>query len=95
MQRLVFRKTGALGSTDAEAAQIEQLLDMINNALNAGIGRSMFEKDEQTKKRIQDEYFATHFDGFAKQFSKLLRDNSSGSGFLVGKTVRLYLSCCY
>ena len=75
--RFIARKVGLAGRNDLEAAQIDEIIDAINDLLNAS-AKVFFSKDEAEKKKFATETIPA---GLANIEARLV---SRGGQFLVG-----------
>jgi len=88
VERYIARLGKLYGSNELEAAQIDMILEGMND-LAKGWRVAVSGADETEKKTKTAAYFKDEFPRWAGQITALLKANNGGAGYFVGKDVSL------
>jgi len=82
--RYVARECGLCPSDSFQNAQCDMINDTVNDLIYKKMGAFIFEKDEEKKKSLKNEFFGTELPNYLTKMTALLKENSGGQGFFVG-----------
>lgn len=86
--RYLAREFGLTGRTNWEQAQVEQVADTMDD-LRAEVAKWIYEQTEEKKNDILSKLRSDVFPKFIGILEKILRENSSNSGYMVGDSLTL------
>lgn len=88
IHRYLGRKFDLYGGSDIEKAQIDVVLDILND-LNAQAGKATYEQDEEVKQRFRKELIEVQGPKYLAMLEKRLTANQGGDGFFVGSKISI------
>jgi glutathione S-transferase len=82
--RYLARKYNLAGKTEVEQAQVDMILDCIEDALRPVPVFFRFEQDPVKKAELKKKYIEEQLPEFLQKIEKLLESNNGGNGYFVG-----------